>query len=134
MRPMANILIVEDDDAVRGILLDLLSERYACDAAGTADEAFHQLEIEKYDAVLADSATPGLSSIEFIQRMQLQDLKTPVIFISGNGAGQDPQTLIDLGAFACVTKPFSLEEIEFLVARAVEAKSPLQREEPVVPV
>jgi DNA-binding NtrC family response regulator len=50
MAAMANVLIVDDDDAVRGILLDLLSDRYQCNTASTAEEAFQYLEIENYDA------------------------------------------------------------------------------------
>ena len=62
--PMANVLIVDDDDAVRGILLDLLSDRYQCNTASTAEEAFQYLEIENYDAVLTDIAMPGLTGVE----------------------------------------------------------------------
>jgi DNA-binding NtrC family response regulator len=116
---MANILIVDDDDAVRGILLDLLSERYACSTASTAEEAFQYLEIENYDAVLTDIAMPGLTGVELMKRIQLKDLDTPVILISGKNDEQDREALIKLGAFAYLHKPFSLDEIEFIVRRAV---------------
>jgi CheY-like chemotaxis protein len=67
MAAMANVLIVDDDDAVRGILLDLLSDRYQCSTASTAEEAFQYLEIENYDAVLTDIAMPGLTGIELMK-------------------------------------------------------------------
>lgn len=117
---MANVLIVDDDDAVRGILLDLLSDRYECNTASTAEEAFQYLEIQSYDAVLTDIAMPGLTGVELLKRIQLKDLATPVILISGKGAEQDPEALIKLGAFAYVNKPFGLDEIELLVARALD--------------
>jgi len=116
---MANILIVDDDDAVRGILLDLLAERYDCNTASTAEEAFQFLEIENYDAVLTDIAMPGLTGIELMKRIQLKDLDIPVILISGKNDGQDPEALIKLGAYAYLNKPFSLDEIEYLIDRAV---------------
>jgi DNA-binding NtrC family response regulator len=116
---MANILIVDDDDAVRGILLDLLSEHYDCNAASSAEEAFQYLEIENYDAVLTDIGMPGLTGVELLQRIQLKDLDTPVILISGKNDEQDREALIKLGAFACLDKPFSLDEIEYIVERAV---------------
>lgn len=121
MGRMANILIVDDDDAVRAILLDLLSEQYLCNTASTAEEAFQYLEIENYDAVVTDIAMPGLTGIELLKRIQLKDLQTPVILISGKNGEQDPIALQQLGAFAFVSKPFALDEIEYLVARAVEA-------------
>lgn len=117
---MANVLIVEDDDAVRGILLDLLSERYECNTASSAEEAFQYLEIQDYDAVLTDIAMPGITGIELLKRIQLKDLETPVILISGKNGEQDPEALIKLGAFAYVNKPFGLDEIEHLVERAIE--------------
>ena len=117
---MANVLIVDDDDAVRGILLDLLSDRYECNTASTAEEAFEYLEIQEYDAVLTDIAMPGLTGIELLKRIQLKDLETPVILISGKNSEQDPEALIKLGAFAYVNKPFSLDEIALLVARAID--------------
>lgn len=116
---MANILIVADDDAVRGILLDLLSDRYQCNAASTAEEAFQYLEIENYDAILTDIAMPGLTGSELMKRIQLKDLQTPVILISGKNDKQDSEALIKLGAFASLHKPFSLDEIEYIVDRAV---------------
>ena len=118
---MAYILIVDDDDAVRGILLDLLSDQYDCNTASTAEEAFQYLEIQDYDAVLTDIAMPGLTGIELLKRIQLKDLQTPVILISGKNGEQNPEDLIKLGAYAYVSKPFSLDEIEILVARAVES-------------
>ena len=118
---MANILIVDDDDAVRGILLELLSDRYQCNTASTAEEAFQYLEIERYDAVLTDIAMPGLSGVEVLKRIQLKDLDTPVIMISGKNGEHEEESLMQLGAFAYIAKPFSLDEIEFLVERAVEA-------------
>ena len=123
MPAMANVLIVDDDDAVRGILLDLLSDRYQCNTASTAEEAFQYLEIENYDAVLTDIAMPGLTGIELMKRIQLKDLDTPVILISGKNDEQDSEALIKLGAFAYLNKPFSLDEIEYLVHRAVGSRN-----------
>ena len=123
MPAMANVLIVDDDDAVRGILLDLLSDRYQCNTASTAEEAFQYLEIENYDAVLTDIAMAGLTGIELMKRVQLKDLDTPVILISGKNDEQDSEALIKLGAFAYLNKPFSLDEIEFIVDRAVGSRN-----------
>jgi len=116
---MANILIVDYDEAVREILVDLLSDRYECNAASTAEEAFQYLEIENYDAVLTDMAMPGLTCMELMKHIQLKDLATPVILISGKLDEQDHEALMKQGAFAYLHKPFSLDEIEYIVERAV---------------
>jgi len=117
------ILIVDDDDAIRGMLYDLLSEKYECNTASMAEEALQYIEVQQYDAILTDIAMPGLTGVELLQRVQENHKATPVILISGKGSEQDPKALMDLGAFAYVTKPFNLDEIEDVVERAV-AKQP----------
>jgi DNA-binding NtrC family response regulator len=116
---MPTILIVDDDDAIRAILYDLLCEKYECDTASMAEEALNYLEVEDYDAILTDLAMPGLGGVALLKKIQETDSATPVILISGKGAEQDPQDLLDLGAFAFVNKPFNLDEIEEVVERAV---------------
>jgi DNA-binding NtrC family response regulator len=117
---MPTLLIVDDDAAIRGMLYDLLGEHYECNTASSADEAFQFLEVEHYDAIITDIAMPGLTGIELLKRVQLRDEATPVILISGKGNEQDSESLLALGAFAYLTKPFSLEEIEQVVERAIE--------------
>ena len=119
---MSTILIVDDDDAIRETLYDLLSDRYECQTAGMAEEALQYLAIETYDAVLTDIAMPGLTGLELLRRVQQENSGTPVILMSGKGAEQDGDALITMGAFAYVTKPFSLDQIELIVERAVEQK------------
>ena len=123
---MPIILIVDDDAVIRGMLYELFSEKYECHTASTAEEAFQYLEVENYDAILTDIAMSGLTGIELLKRVQLRDSETPVILISGKGNEQDPQQLVDLGAFAYVSKPFKLIEIEEVVAQAV-LKASLRR-------
>jgi DNA-binding NtrC family response regulator len=119
---MPTLLIVDDDAAIRGILYDLFSDRYECHTASMAEEAFQYLEVEHYDAIITDIAMPGLTGVELLKRVQLRDESTPVILISGKGSEQDPESLLALGAFAYVTKPFNLSEIEETIERAVAGK------------
>src|SRR5882762_8812279 len=120
---MPTILIVDDDDAIRAMLYDLLSDKYECNTASTAEEALQDIAVETYDAILTDIAMPGLTGLELLKKIQEHDSATPVILISGKGSEQDPKALLDLGAFAYVTKPFNLDEIEQVIERAV-AKQP----------
>ena len=126
---MATILIVDDDDAIRGTLYDLLSTEYECHTARTAEQGEPTvrsralyLEVEQYGAVLTDIAMSGLDGLQLLKQVQLRDLGTPVILISGKGGEEDGGRLLALGAFAYITKPFRLEEIEETVERAVKTK------------
>jgi len=120
---MKTILIVEDDDVIRGILLDLLYEKYECNTASSAEESLAYIEIESYDGVLTDISMAGLTGLHLMDRIHRKDVNTPVILISGKGNEQDSKSLIELGAFAFVTKPFALDQIEALVERALNHES-----------
>ena len=116
---MLTLLIVDDDDAIRGMLYDLLSDKYQCNTASMAEEALQYMEVEKYDAILTDISMPGLTGVDLLKKIQEHDSGTPVILISGKGSEQDRKALMDLGAFAYVNKPFNLDELEAVVERAV---------------
>jgi DNA-binding NtrC family response regulator len=119
---MPTILIVDDDAAIRGMLYELLSQKYECNTASMAEEALQYLEVEKYDAIVTDIAMPGLTGVELLKRVQQRGLDTPVILISGKGSEEHPDLFVTLGAFAYITKPFNLDEIEQVVERAIEVK------------
>ena len=120
---MVTILIVDDDAVIRGLLFELLSEQYECNTASTAEEALTFLEFENYDVVITDIAMAGLDGIDLLKRVQQKNPKTPVILISGKGNEHDADSFVEMGAFAYVTKPFTLDQIEEVVWRAVASTS-----------
>ena len=122
---MADILIVDDDDVIRDTLKELLSEHYACQTAGTADEAFARLAEKPYDLVLTDISMPGISGFELLGKVLDQYPKTPVIVVSGISDQEHVQGLIKLGAFDFLLKPFRLEVVEKSVRRALEYRRKL---------
>jgi DNA-binding NtrC family response regulator len=123
---MPKILIVDDDDAIRDTLYDLLSEEYLCQTAETAEKAVARLDADTYDVVLTDISMPGLSGLELLGHIRQKFADTPVIIISGIGDQEHAQGLIKLGAFDFLLKPFKLEVVEKSVGRAVEYRRRLQ--------
>jgi DNA-binding NtrC family response regulator len=116
---MATLLIVDDDTLIRDTLHEFLSEKHECHTADRAEQALSYLEIEKYDAVITDVAMPGMTGREILMYVQNQHPTTPVIVISGKPDGTDGKSLMEMGAFAYITKPFQLDEIEETVTRAI---------------
>jgi len=123
---MPKILIVDDDDAIRDTLYELLSEEYVCQTAETAEKAVARLEADIYDVVLTDISMPGLSGLELLGHIRQKFSDTPVIIISGIGDQEHAQGLIKLGAFDFLLKPFKLEVVEKSVRRAVEYRRRVQ--------
>jgi DNA-binding NtrC family response regulator len=117
---MPKVLVVDDDEAIRDTLYELLSENYLCQTAETAEKAFARLEADSYDVVLTDISMPGLSGLELLGSVRQKYPTTPVIIISGIGDQEHAQGLIRIGAFDFLLKPFSLEVVEKSVSRAVE--------------
>jgi len=114
---MAEVLVVDDDDVIRGTLCELLSQEYSCQTAGTAEYALTKLEAQAFDVVLADISLPGLSGTELLRRVLRLYPGTPVIMISG--LSDQEQSLISQGAFDYLLKPFRLEVVEESVKRAL---------------
>jgi DNA-binding NtrC family response regulator len=130
---MPKILVVDDDDAIRDTLFELLSEEYLCQTAETAEKAFARLEADSYDVVLTDISMPGLSGLELLGHIRQKFPNTPVIMISGIGDQDHAQGLIKLGAFDFLLKPFSLEVVEKSVQRAVEYNKRLKQGDLKIP-
>lgn len=117
---MADILIVDDDEIIRDTLNELLSTEYECQTAETAERALAKLESEHFDVVLTDISMPGLSGLDLLGRVLHLYPGTPVILISGIGDQEHAQSLIKLGAFDYLLKPFRLEVVEESVRRALK--------------
>ena len=117
---MAAILIVDDDDAVRDVLYDLLCEENLCHSASTAEQALAFIREQSYDVVLTDISMPGLSGVELLGHLRQSQPETPVIIISGIGDRAHAEGLTKLGAFNFIYKPFQLATVEESVARALE--------------
>jgi DNA-binding NtrC family response regulator len=118
---MATLLIVDDDTLIRDTLHEFLSEKHECHTADRAEQALSYLEVEKYDAVITDVSMPGMTGREILMYVQNQHPTTPVIVISGKPDGADGKSLVEMGAFAYITKPFQLDDIEETVERAIAA-------------
>ena len=126
---MSAILVVDDDDAIRDTLYDLLSEDHLCHVAATAERALEWLAKDVYDVVLTDISMPGLSGVELLGLVRQNQPLTPVIIISGIQDEGHAKGILKLGAFDYLLKPFRLEDVERSVARAIEHHVQLLKDE-----
>jgi DNA-binding NtrC family response regulator len=117
---MAAILVVDDDEVIRDTLCELLSTNYSCQTVDTAEEALARLKAQPFDVVLTDISMPGLSGMELLSRVVELYPGTRVIIISGLTDQEQAQSLLGLGAFDYLLKPFRLEVVEESVKRAIE--------------
>lgn len=112
-----NILVVEDEDAIRGMLMMVLEKAgFKSIAAADAEEAQRTLEDISPDLILLDWMLPGISGIEWARRLKKEPAyrDVPIIVITARGEEEDKVRGLEIGADDYVTKPFSPKE---LVAR-----------------
>ncbi len=105
------VLVVEDEpDLRRGLVLALREEGYAVDEAGDGEEGLYKAESWEYDAVVLDLMLPRLSGWEVLRRLRLTR-KTPVLVLTARDAVHDRVRGLDGGADDYLVKPFELVEL-----------------------
>ena len=116
---MASLLIVDDNEHFREVLVDLFSSEHLCDSVGTAEDALKQIQAHDYDVIITDMSMPGMSGEDLLGLIRIYHPGTPVIFISGSSDAAAADRLIRKGAFDYLIKPFRFGEIKEKVARAL---------------
>jgi two-component system phosphate regulon response regulator PhoB len=112
-----NILVVEDEEAIRDMLVLVLEQAgFATVAAESAAEAQSELDKALPDLILLDWMMPVTSGVEWVRRLRKEAIyqEIPVILLTARGEEEDKVKGLEVGADDYVTKPFSPKE---LVAR-----------------
>lgn len=118
---MATILVCDDEAAVRFTLEQALeSAGYSVITARGADEASSLLP--RCDAVLSDLVMPGRDGLSLLAEARTLDADLPVVILTARGSERDAVTAMKAGAYDYLTKPFALDELRAVMARAVEAR------------
>ena len=128
---MAHILIVDDESSVLFLLREVLEERghdvlsatSGVEARALADSG----KLEDVELALTDFAMPELDGLGLMAHLRHQNPELPVVLLTARGSERLAARAIKEGAFDYLPKPFELEELEAVVARALEIGS-LRRE------
>ena len=108
---MKNILIVEDDKEINGLLREILEEKkFSVQSAHTGIEGMAMLRKNKFDIVLLDIMLPFKSGDEILRELRsFSDV--PVIMITAKDLTRTKIDLLHLGADDYITKPFDVDEV-----------------------
>lgn len=112
------ILLVEDQAWVRATVIGLLeAENHELECAGDALQALGILNergMEFYDLIISDIMMPHITGIEFVKGLRANNVKTPIILISGGGYNMDAETMLETAQTignVVLKKPFTGEEL-----------------------
>lgn len=116
----ATILIIDDDEQVRSLLVALLGEVYDTTNAGSAEEALAIMVKNDFDLIISDINMGGISGLDLLPHVQRHCPHAVVLMISGALSIETAIEALRGGAFDYITKPLDLKHVEAAVARALQ--------------
>ncbi len=118
-----HILVVDDDDRIRSLLKDYLSEnQYIVSTAENAEEAKLKLKYIKFDTIILDVMMPGQNGYELTQEIK-KKLNIPIILLTAKGEVENRIKGLELGADDYIGKPFEPKELLLRIKNIIKNKS-----------
>ncbi|MCY1077446.1 sigma-54-dependent transcriptional regulator [Archangium lansingense] len=116
------VLVVDDEEQVRTFLAELLSSSgYQVRCASSGSQALEMLSGGSFDVVLLDVMMPEMSGLEVLRRYRASGGGVPVIVLSALSGAEDAMRAMKMGASDYLSKPFSNDELEDAMGRALGA-------------
>jgi two-component system phosphate regulon response regulator OmpR len=107
----SHILVVDDDDRIRGLLKDYLRDNsYIVSTAENAEQAKNKLETLKFDIIILDVMMPGQNGYDLTKEIKKQ-MKVPIILLTAKGEVENRIKGLELGADDYLGKPFEPQEL-----------------------
>jgi PAS domain S-box-containing protein len=122
-RKEGRILVIDDEELVRGVLADILSRnRHQVVVAANGEEGIRLFREDKFDIVLTDLGMPGMSGWEVCKGIREIDPNIPVGMITGWGAEVSRKKREEHGVDFVLSKPFNYEQILNVIVEAMGSK------------
>ena len=123
---MKKILIIEDEEQIRRVLLRVLSDEdknFDVKEAVDGKEGLSLIQKEKFDLILCDIKMPKMDGIEVLQEAKKNKFSSPFIMLTGHGNIDTAVEAMKLGAYDFISKPPDLNRLITAVRHALENKS-----------
>ncbi len=119
--------VVEDEFEIRELMaLHLSRQGYSVTESGSSEEAIEKMKTQKFDLLILDWMLPGMSGVEFLDRLKTLKLNPRVLMVTAKSEPQDIVFGLEKGADDYLTKPFDpsvfLARVKVLLRR--EGQSP----------
>lgn len=118
---MAKILIIDDEKSIRRALREILEyEKYEIDEAEDGPSGLEKLRANPYDLVFCDIKMPKMDGLELLEKVQSEEIDSPIVMISGHGNIDTAVESIKKGAYDFIQKPLDLNRILVTVRNAMD--------------
>jgi nitrogen regulation protein NR(I) len=122
MKTKPRILLIEDDPNIAtGLQKVMRTTGYDVTALGRGDIGLERAIAESFDVVVTDLKLPGLDGLELVRQLHQAKPKLPIILITAHGTTEIAIEATKWGAFDYVPKPFEVDELLDLTAKALES-------------
>jgi two-component system nitrogen regulation response regulator GlnG len=119
---MTNVWIIDDEESIRTICTSALEDLFKIEAFSSASQALLALNSSKPDLIITDIKMPGMSGLEFLDKVSEKYPDLPTIIITAHANMDNALSAYKGGAFEYLTKPFDINEIRKLVIKATKTK------------
>ena len=122
---MSKILVIEDEAAIRRVLIKILSEEnesYQVEEAEDGLVVIEKVKNDDYDLILCDIKMPKMDGVEVLEAVKKIKPEIPIVMISGHGDLDTAVNTMRLGAFDYISKPPDLNRLLNTVRIALDRK------------
>lgn len=118
--PAGKVLVVDDHAAARDSMAEILScAGYQVRCCASAIAALRELDRATFDVIITDLRMPGMTGMEFIRALGQRQCDSQIVMVTAHGSVAAAVEAMRHGAFDFIEKPFSAEQLEEQVARAM---------------
>jgi len=107
------ILVLDDEEVIRQLVVDILSKHNDVEAVGTVAGALKKIEESDFDLIIADFRMPRTDGIQFYRTVSERkpSLKSRILFITGDASNWRIRDFLKQTGNRCISKPFSVSEL-----------------------
>lgn len=113
------IMVIDDDESMRWVIGKALEkEQYEVLTLDSAEAAMTRLKTETWPLLILDIRMPGMSGLEFLQQLRASGSPAEIIVMTAQATMNNAVDAMKWGAFDYLTKPFDMEALKVIVAKA----------------
>ena len=123
MDDLIHILVVDDDDRIRGLLKEYLNDKkFIVSTAQNSEEAKVKLDHFKFDLIVLDVMMPGQNGYDFTKEIKNKN-SPPIILLTAKGEVENRIKGLELGADDYISKPFEPKELLLRIQNIISKKN-----------
>ena len=122
---MTKILIIEDEEPIRRVLVKILGEendQFVISQAEDGKQGSKMIEEDEFDLILCDIKMPKMDGLEVLERANKKGVTTPFIMLTGHGNIETAVHAMKIGAYDFIPKPPDLNRLLISIRNAIKSK------------